>query len=337
MAKSSDERIKGFLWGIDPASEPALKEQDAKARQAELDRQKNLSTTSGQVPAATTTTSKTPSKSAFTTEPLKLFKAKVTTNGSAIASSETSGHPPVTLQLSPMPKSEPQSAVAVQASVKTEAPKSTIQPQAQSLARSPSSTLVLSTASKPIEPQGQPNVVLPIIVAPLPESYDSSSAAAALASSPAAAILSSPPMVVHEGTLILNPTVFSHLTPERLKELEQMGTQKALETLQGDVARFLKAKMRPEGAGRGRGRGKAKARGGGRGRGGLPIGKVIEGTGDSTSSTTTTTAVAVDGVEATANGVVKREDEDVTTEEPPAKRVKLDTEEVDGDIDILGT
>lgn len=326
MAKSSDERIKGFLWGIDPASEPALREQDAKARQAELDRQKNLLATSGQPSTATPSKTQQPSKPAFTTEPLKLFKAKVTMNGSAVAFSETSGHPPVTLQLSPMPKSELQPSTTV---VKTEASKSTIQLQAHSFARSPSST------SKPTEPQGQPNVVLPIIVAPLPESYDSSSAAAALASSPAAAILSSPPMVVHEGTLILNPTVFSHLTSERLKELEQMGTQKALETLQGDVARFLKAKMRPEGAGRGRGRGKGKARGGGgRGRGGFPIGKVTEATADSTSSTTT---AAVDGVEATADGVIKREYEDVTTEEPPAKRVKLDTEEVDGDIDILGT
>ena len=60
--------------------------------------------------------------------------------------------------------------------------------------------------------------------------------------------------MLHENQLILNPTIFSHLTPEQLRELEALGAQKALEILQGHIVRFLKERIKTEGRARGRGR-----------------------------------------------------------------------------------
>jgi forkhead box protein K len=66
--------------------------------------------------------------------------------------------------------------------------------------------------------------------------------------------------VLHENQLILNPTIFSHLTPEQLRELEALGAQKALEILQGHIVRFLKERIKTEGRARGRGRSEARSR-----------------------------------------------------------------------------
>ena len=86
--------------------------------------------------------------------------------------------------------------------------------------------------------------------------------------------------------LILNPDVFSHLTPEQVKELEALGAQKALQILQSYIARFLKEqrlKKRDSGRGRGRGRGVVK-RGRGAGRkpedGDYPAGETAHGSAD---------------------------------------------------------
>jgi len=109
-------------------------------------------------------------------------------------------------------------------------------------------------------------VRIPIIVGPVPDSYvPSSSSELSASTSPH---LPTPPIVLHENTLILNPTIFGHLTNEQLKGLETLGAQKALEILQGYIVRFLKERIRTE-SGRGRGRGGANVRGRGRARGGL--------------------------------------------------------------------
>jgi len=79
--------------------------------------------------------------------------------------------------------------------------------------------------------------------------------------------------VLHENTLILNPTIFGHLTSEQLKGLETLGAQKALEILQGYIVRFLKEKIRTE-SGKTRGRGGAGMRGRGRGKVGSGAGRL---------------------------------------------------------------
>lgn len=67
-------------------------------------------------------------------------------------------------------------------------------------------------------------------------------------------------MILHERKLILDPDVFTGLTPEMLTELERMGARAALGVLTGHMVRALKEKRarereknRDKGAKRGRG------------------------------------------------------------------------------------
>jgi forkhead box protein K len=120
-----------------------------------------------------------------------------------------------------------------------------------------SSSAAPSASSIPSIPA---SVILPIIVGPVPASHPSASSSDAQGTNTAMPHLSTPPIVLHENQLILNPTIFSHLTPAQLRELEALGAQKALEILQGHIVRFLKERIKTEGRARGRGRGK-RARG----------------------------------------------------------------------------
>ena len=131
-------------------------------------------------------------------------------------------------------------------------------------AAQPTSTPFTSTSSAALPASSIPpipaSVVLPIIVGPVPASHPSASSSDAQGTNSAMPHLSTPPIVLHENQLILNPTIFSHLAPAQLRELEALGAQKALEILQGHIVRFLKERIKTEGRARGRGRGK-RARG----------------------------------------------------------------------------
>lgn len=116
-----------------------------------------------------------------------------------------------------------------------------------------------TTTVSPIPPIPA-SVILPIIVGPVPASHPSSTPSATQNANSSTPHLSTPPIVLHENQLILNPTIFSHLTSEQLRELEALGAQKALEILQGHIVRFLKERIKTEGRARGRGRVK-RARG----------------------------------------------------------------------------
>lgn len=106
--------------------------------------------------------------------------------------------------------------------------------------------------------QGQqpivPDVVIPIVLGPIPEthpdylpSHRNNSAKEGY-------------MILHERKLILDPDVFTGLTPEMLTELERMGARAALSILTGHMVRALKEK-------RAREREKNKDKGAKRGRG----------------------------------------------------------------------
>lgn len=115
-----------------------------------------------------------------------------------------------------------------------------------------------------------PDLRVPLIVGP-PPSLPSSSASTS-SSSP-----ESDPIVLRAGVLYLDPSVFSHLTPEQLKELEALGAMKAIEILKGYIVNYFKAKKKVEaGKGRGRGRGRGK-KGGGIGRGAGIVGSSVGG------------------------------------------------------------
>ncbi|KZT12911.1 uncharacterized protein LAESUDRAFT_733482 [Laetiporus sulphureus 93-53] len=105
-----------------------------------------------------------------------------------------------------------------------------------------------STSSHPLIPA---TVRIPIVVGPAPNQVSTSSGPPK-------------PIVLHDNSLILNPEIFSHLTPEHLRDLEALGAQKALEILQSYIVRYYKEKLKAEG-GRGRGRGRPR-----RGRGAPP-------------------------------------------------------------------
>ena len=141
-------------------------------------------------------------------------------------------------------------------------PSGLVQPsQPGTSAAPPPSSGAASTTPFPAIPA---SVRIPILVGPVPAAHASSG---------------SPPkpIVLHENTLILNPEIFSHLTPQHLQDLEALGAQKALEILQAYIVRYYKEKLRAEG-GRGRGRGRPR-----RGRGGPPAGRGA-GAGAGTSS-----------------------------------------------------
>ncbi|KAI6105478.1 hypothetical protein F5141DRAFT_1064653 [Pisolithus sp. B1] len=78
------------------------------------------------------------------------------------------------------------------------------------------------------------SVCLPIMVGTVPSSNSSSSTSST--DEP-------PPIVLHNNTLVLSPLIFSSLTPDQLKALEEMGAQRALEVLQGHIVRYLKERM----------------------------------------------------------------------------------------------
>ncbi|EJT97747.1 hypothetical protein DACRYDRAFT_102396 [Dacryopinax primogenitus] len=93
------------------------------------------------------------------------------------------------------------------------------------------------------------NVSLPIVIAPLPDATDQSSANPPL---------DAPPIVLDAGKLVLNPTIFAHLQEAQLNELQQLGAQEALKILQAYIVEYLKERMRGEKSGPGKPKGKKK-------------------------------------------------------------------------------
>ena len=115
-----------------------------------------------------------------------------------------------------------------------------------------------STQSTTPTSQGQqpvvPDVVIPIVLGPIPEAHPDYSPSHRNNSAKEGY------MILHERKLILDPDVFTGLTPEMLTELEKMGARAALGILTGHMVRALKEK-------RAREREKNKDKGAKRGRG----------------------------------------------------------------------
>ena len=86
------------------------------------------------------------------------------------------------------------------------------------------------------------NKQFPIVVKPIPPHLRNSNL------NTHSHILDGPPLVVDEGTIILNPSIFSHLTPEQLKHLQSLGAQQTLQILQAYIVQHLREKIRQQGA-----------------------------------------------------------------------------------------
>ena len=258
MERSQGERGKGYYWSIDENYEHIVLEQDAKMEQqmSNANREKAKK-------------NKGPLPPPLTSQPLA-SKTVANHNGSltstfraipvstAVVKVEHLNQPFTNRTLLPVGPGVPYAPVPANT-----LPAAHLQHTPQQAPPVPSSSTYPATGGK--APGIPPTVRIPIIVGPVPESYVPSSTSELSAST--SPHLPTPPIVLHENTLILNPTIFGHLTNEQLKGLETLGAQKALEILQGYIVRFLKERIKTE-SGKGRGRGGASARGRGRGRGG---------------------------------------------------------------------
>jgi len=262
MERSQGERGKGYYWSIDENYEHIVLEQDAKLEQSlsSANREK-AKKNKGPLPPPLTSqplASKTvanPNGSLTST-----FRALPVSTATVVAKVEHPNQPFTNPTLRSVGPGIPYSPVPPNT-----LPATHLQQTLQQISPVPSSSTYPATGGK--APGILPTVRIPILVGPVPESYVPSSTSELSAST--SPHLPTPPIVLHENTLILNPTIFGHLTNEQLKGLETLGAQKALEILQGYIVRFLKERIKTE-SGRGRGRGGTGVRGRGRGRGGPP-------------------------------------------------------------------
>lgn len=100
-------------------------------------------------------------------------------------------------------------------------------------------------------PAGVPDVIIPIILGPIPATHPEYSPTHPNNSAKEGY------MVVHDKKLILDPGVFAGLAKEKLEELERMGTRAALPVLTEHMVKVLKRRRAKErGKGRKRGTGK---------------------------------------------------------------------------------
>ncbi|KAI0728781.1 hypothetical protein C8Q72DRAFT_360180 [Fomitopsis betulina] len=273
LLRGKDEKGKGALWLVDEAFEHSFEEQDAR-RQAAV-ASASVGGKEGKVPNKKGKSTvpleplfkrsvkgdvKGPLPPPLTSTPLT-FKTNLTTT-SALHPPLHSLAPSTVIKRETSPvldiKSEPLQTLIPTASNAV----SSLSPPTGSThiaTQSPLPILTPPTSALPSAPAIPATVRIPIIVGQVPQSSSTSPAAPPK------------PIVLHDNSLFLNPEIFSHLTPEHLKDLEALGAQKALEILQSYIVRYYKEKLKAEG-GRTRGRGKPKkpkgtAAGSGAGRG----------------------------------------------------------------------
>ncbi|OSC98720.1 hypothetical protein PYCCODRAFT_1470861 [Trametes coccinea BRFM310] len=285
LLRGKDEKGKGALWTVDDAHEHMFEELDARKQSALI----------GSVGGKDAKIGGKKGKTVVPLEPPLKRSVKGESKGAPLPPPLTSTplafkstNPTFPPQSGPTSASPPLTAVPPPAPVKTE-PVTHVPPTLPSQATPPTAAPVSSSPPAPsVPPPGQAttnvptpqaapsgapapaatplstipaSVRIPIIVGPVPSS------------SPAGTSSPPKPIVLHENTLILNPEIFSHLSPQHLQDLEALGAQKALEILQAYIVRYYKEKLKAEG-GRGRGRGRPRrGRGGGAaGRGSTPAG-----------------------------------------------------------------
>lgn len=291
VERGPDEKGKGALWTVDPEHEHSFEEQEAKRQSLAA-----LGSTGAK-------DGKAPGKKGKSGIPLDPPFRRTALKGGPLPPPLTSAplipksslnisttHPSATIPpVGPIVKSEPIAATVPPASyppVASTSTTATTSPQPLSVATSsttatpaPQASTSASTSAAQATSAFPPipaSVRIPIVIGPVPSTEGDQ------ATPPK-------PIVLQDNTLILNPQIFSHLTPKHLQELEALGAQKALEILQGYIVNFYKEKLRAEGA-RGRGRGRPKRGRGGPGasRGAAPSAGRGEGGSNMTSSPFTT-------------------------------------------------
>jgi forkhead box protein K len=261
VERSPGERGKGFYWTVEAECEGMFEEQEARAatsaagggKDSKVGRRKGKTATAGALEPPLKRSVRgepkgTPLPPPLTSAPL-VFKREAAPQ---LVPGSVSG---------PTVKSEPLPSQQISSTARPQSPGPTDSPSTQSthtpltLTTQVADTVPTAPSASPI-PHIPASVILPIIVGPVPAAHPSTSSNGVEGAHSSAPHLSTPPIVLHENQLILNPTIFSHLTPEQLRELEALGAQKALEILQGHIVRFFKERIKAESRIRGRGRGK---------------------------------------------------------------------------------
>ncbi|KAI9001287.1 hypothetical protein BD414DRAFT_404711 [Trametes punicea] len=373
LLRGKDEKGKGALWTIDDAHEHTFEELDARKQSALVDSvggkdgkiggKKGKAVVPLEPPLKRSVkgdTKGTPLPPPLTSTPLALksTNSPFPHNGMSSSLSPPLGSPapvkvePVTHVLPLPPQTQASPPATAPAILSPPAPGG--QPPGQTTGNV-SASQASPPASSPA-PAATPlstipaSVRIPIVVGPVP----SSNATSGTSSPPK-------PIVLHENTLILNPEIFSHLTPQHLQDLEALGAQKALEILQAYIVRYYKEKLKAEG-GRGRGRGRPRrGRGGATGRGSTPAGTTARSETPSTGPFTTaplpsrvskpavlpppeTPSTALEGPDPHSSAtsaeaappptdapspIVVIDDDDPPEQEPAAKRRRLDEPAID--------
>ncbi|KAH9850089.1 hypothetical protein C2E23DRAFT_870294 [Lenzites betulinus] len=370
--RSKEEKGKGALWMVDDAHEHAFEELDARKQSAltgsltgkdgKVGGKKGKAAVPLEPPLRRSVKGESkgvPLPPPLTSTPLAL---KSTHSAFPSATASTSTSPPLTSSASPVHvKVEPATAAHVPLPPSyTQAPTVTApaaSPPYANGASPPGHATSNATTSQGLPPSSSAvsaatpfptipaSVRIPIVVGPVPSSN--------AAGGPPAP---QKPIVLHENTLVLNPEIFSHLSPQHLQDLEALGAQKAIEILQAYIVRYYKEKLKADG-GRGRGRGRPRrGRGGATGRGPTPGGPVPRTDAPNSGPFTTAplpprvpkasvsppdAASALEGtraspaassqppVDAPSPIVVIDDDDDMPEQEPAAKRRRLDEPVID--------
>ncbi|KAI1788989.1 hypothetical protein LXA43DRAFT_599663 [Ganoderma leucocontextum] len=284
LLRGKDEKGKGALWGVDEAHEHAFEELDARRNVVGGPGGKDGKFTGKKGKAVLLEPplkrsvkgepKGTPLPPPLTSTPLPFKTANPICPPSSASTSSTAVppaalfHQPVKTEQSPIalvppPPPHPQVSPASAGSPSPSAPPSTTSAHAASPPQAPPPLACGPASAAPLSAIPA-SVRIPIVVGPVPASQTSNGTTAP-----------PKPIVLHENTLILNPEIFSHLTPQHLQDLEALGAQKALEILQSYIVRYYKEKLKAESA-RGRGRGRPRrGRGGATGRGYAPTGASV--------------------------------------------------------------
>ena len=255
MERSAGERGKGYYWTVEADCERMFEEQEARAatsaatggKDSKVGGRKGKTAGALEPPLKRSVRGEpkgTPLPPPLTSTPL-VFKREAAPQ--LVSASESTVK--VELDFTASLRSPEPAPIGAQPTSTLTSTSTSLQATSDTPLVEPSSA-ASSASSIPLIPA---SVIVPIFVGPVPASHPAASSSDAQGTN---SHLSTPPIVLHENQLILNPTIFSHLTPAQLRELEALGAQKALEILQGHIVRFLKERIKTEGRSRGRGRGK---------------------------------------------------------------------------------
>ena len=269
MERCAGERGKGFFWSVDPEHEHLFEDLEGKgstahSRDVTKHRSKGGKGTSTLEPPLKRSVkgeTKSPLPPPLTSTPLPAFTSSTPPSNRSQATIKPDPSTPTVTDVNTVKH--------VSVEVKLEPGPPDVFPAAPSLN---SSSLHSTTATHPLPslsrqttpaapspslPELSEDVIVPIVIGP---PSPTTSTAAADVSQPKSSIpdLSSRAIVLKDNTIILSPTIFSCLTPEQLKELEALGARKAIEILRSYIVRFLKEKIKTEGA---KGKGKKRSKG----------------------------------------------------------------------------